>query len=646
MPAERKECTKPQVCGRYDISLSSFKRHKKGWANFKVEAGAAAKPEDYFLKIPSAGRPTFLSPDEEQLIAEMLAGMGDLACGKQADRTLALICRVADAVGNLHVRGSRQLFAKFMERNGMPAVAAAQSDATGLKVVKPSNLSKNRAKALTIEKFTKMFQIYVGMVERLREQGRLAANEWPDPECLFNTDEAHPGSGKFNAVVVGANTKRAFRLVDGEKVEWHASAVITTSAMGDLLRRCCGVVHQATGKTCGGDLAEGLPVSRFAPFFALTPGGGMDESSFLKLAKLFAGSVGKQQWDCSKPWNEQPGQGVYADFEPRPVFWLLDGHYSHTCPEVLSYCRDHDIHVLFTVAGASEVDQVCDCGIMACLQAEFGGALTEWKEQFPSIPFQQWNWNSVYTTALDSIQRNRRESMRSAWAKTGWYPYLGLKAANYDPKIFLTSAVLDDKGADHVDEQSDVPLQRQATEVIVLTSARPTDSKGAVIRKAAWDTLNQTVVKPAAEQRKVWQEIYGKKRARTTTTAVDESDDSDYESDVEADNTGFGAEGTSAAFIARRERQLYKRERKARRKAKTAEERKKKATEDLQLAMQQGIKIELRLESGTTIDDLTVADLKALLKARGGSTGGSGGSSGGSGGSTGGNLVDPDELFN
>lgn len=99
---------------QYDISLSSFKRHKKGWANFKVEAGAAAKPEDYFLKIPSAGRPTFLSPDEEQLIAEMLAGMGDLACGKQTDRTLALICRVADAVGNLHVKGSRSLFTKFM----------------------------------------------------------------------------------------------------------------------------------------------------------------------------------------------------------------------------------------------------------------------------------------------------------------------------------------------------------------------------------------------------------------------------------------------------------------------------------------------------------------------------------------------------
>ena len=103
---------------------------------------------------------------------------------------------------------------------------------------------------------------------------------------------------------------------------------------------------------------------------------------------------------------------------------------------------------------------------------------------------------------------------------------------------------------------------------------------------------------------------------------MDESDDSDYESDVEADNTGFGAEGTSAEFIARRERQLYKRERKARRKAKTAEEKKKKATEGLQLAMQQGIKIEQRLESGTSIDQLKVAELKALLKARGGSTAG------------------------
>ena len=42
--------------------------------------------------------------------------------------------------------------------------------------------------------------------------------------------------------------------------------------------------------------------------------------------------------------------------------------YSHTHEATMKYCRDHDVIVFFTVAGASEVDQVCDCGVMAATQ--------------------------------------------------------------------------------------------------------------------------------------------------------------------------------------------------------------------------------------------------------------------------------------
>ena len=574
-------------------------------------------PEDYFLQIRGIGRPTYLLPDEEQLIANMLSGLGKMTSGKDKTLTLKMICRVATAVGNPRVKGSARLFQAFIARS---KVAAKEEDGQALKHAKASNLSKLRAKALIRGRFVEMFTKFDAIITRLREQGRLGENELLDPDTIFNSDEAHPGQGNFNAVVVGADTERAFRIVEGEKVEWHASAVITTSGLGELVRPCCGVVHQATGKTCRGDLAEGLPVGRDAPFFALTPGGGMDEASFLDLAKIFAFCVGKQKWDCSQPWDNQPAADELG-FEPRPIMWLLDAHYSHTCPKVLEYCRDHDIIVFFTVAGASEIDQVCDCGIMACLQADFGSGLTQWRETHPSIPFEQWNWNTVYTAALRNISHNRGSSMRSAWAKTGWYPYVGLKAANYQNDIFLASAVLVDSGAQNVETVSDVPLVAQTTEVVTLSSARPGDSKAAVIRKAAYDAINTTVVKPVAELRHEYEKINKLKRMRTTTTANDD-DDEDDESDTEADNTRCGNEGTSAAFIGRRNRVHAKRQVKAQKKEEAAAAKQLKATDALNLAISEALVIEQRLDNGATVMQLKVTELKALLKARGGSISG------------------------
>ena len=58
--------------------------------------------------------------------------------------------------------------------------------------------------------------------------------------------------------------------------------------------------------------------------------------------------------------------------------------------------------------------------------------------------------------------------------------------------------------------------------------------------------MNTTLVKPAAEQRAVWEKINGAKKSRVRPADLDGDDD--------ADNTSHGAEGTSTRFIAARSR--------------------------------------------------------------------------------------------
>ena len=67
---------------------------------------------------------------------------------------------------------------------------------------------------------------------------------------------------------------------------------------------------------------------------------------------------------------------------------MLDGHFSHTFHKTLKLLKAHDVHVMFTAAGGSELDQVCDNGIMACVQATFGDYKAEWTSENPGCCFE------------------------------------------------------------------------------------------------------------------------------------------------------------------------------------------------------------------------------------------------------------------
>ena len=300
-----------------------------------------------------------------------------------------------------------------------------------MRVLKASNLSSQRAQAATPEKMAAQFTKLKGLYTKHEKQGRCEnENGHPSADQLFNTDEGHPGHAAYNAVGAGPDMGRVFRIVDGERVEYHASTVITTRGTGHLSEKLTGCIQQAPGgKTAAGHLAENLPTGRNAAFFAATACGGMTEEAFYVLAKVFIHEVGKATWDKSLAWNKQDESPWM--FERRPIYWLLDGHFSHTFWKTLQLLQDHDVHVVFSAAGGSELDQVCDNGIMACVQATFGDYKAEWTEKNPGCCFEPPDWNSVYMQTIEHIRLHKGSAMKSAWAKTGWFPFIGIKAANY-----------------------------------------------------------------------------------------------------------------------------------------------------------------------------------------------------------------------
>ena len=151
-----------------------------------------------------------------------------------------------------------------------------------------------------------MFNKCAAGIDKLRQQGRFASSPdgMPEPDTWNNTDEMSPESGKYGTYYVkmaggrrhSQKKRRVWRLKTGEHAPFHATGVITVCGDGTFKPKISGVVHQGGG---GGNGSLDLKLGSRS-FFHVTSSGHMDEVGFYKLARLFVGQVGKEDWDDSK----------------------------------------------------------------------------------------------------------------------------------------------------------------------------------------------------------------------------------------------------------------------------------------------------------------------------------------------------------
>ncbi len=577
-------------------ALKAWRRERRG------------KDGQYFESIRPPGRPTLLTPVEEQFAMETIDLSAQIAHGKDRRLGKDFVGELSKAVG-LGGGGSKE---------HLQGVRRRVTLANGNKITEQSasNMSTLRAKALTPEKHATMFNRYKQLLSELRDAGRFEDSlvpGMPDADTHYNTDEVSPEyCGKY-AKILCSGKLRKWRVKEGEHNPFHATGVVTVCGNGTFVGHASGVCHTSAA---GGTNAHSLNLWARC-FMWTTASGHMDEMGFLRLAELFIAAVGKEAWDASKPWNDQPAQRS-ASFESRPILWLLDGHYSHMYALALDKLADHDVHVFYTAAGSSEVDQVCDCGVMAHLQTAFGQALDDWRQRHPGFKWRPADWNEIFTAACATLRLKGGSAITSAWRKTGWYP-LNPHAENYPPELYNTAVTVDPRGAARMQANAPQvemlrPLEKEVPATVLRS--RVTGAQKIVIAKAAHDFFLQSTVIPAAQAKAEAEAILSSSKEKPL---VPEPDATASPTVIhERSVTACGAVGTREEFRANRRAGLNKRKALAQKKADSKRKREEEEVARRTKACHDGARLEALLLGGKELRELKVDELRTLILGRGG----------------------------
>lgn len=173
----------------------------------------------------------------------------------------------------------------------------------------------------------------------------------------------------------------------------------------------------------------------------------------------------------------------------------------------MKYLKDHDCHVFFTASGASETDQICDCGVMAHVQGAFAEYLGDWKFANPGKEFLPYHWNLVFQQACDHLGREGSKAIISACRKTGWYP-LNRNAENYEG-LYDISTVVDPRGAARLRDSNKAAgykeLRAAKHEQATMTEFKARKPDGGTerffMREKVVEWFTQSTVMPAAENK-------------------------------------------------------------------------------------------------------------------------------------------------
>ena len=360
-------------------------------------------------------------------------------------------------------------------------------------------------------------------------------------------------------------------------------------------------------------------------FIHCTPSGHMDEVGFYKFSNKFIAAVGKRLWDKNYAWDDQPasrGEEAYM-FEPRPIIWLLDAHYSHKYARALELLRDHDVHVFFTASGASEVDQICDCGVMAHGQAKFGEYAGDWNNKNPGKEFLPSHWNFIFQQTCDSLARDGSRAIISAARKTGWYPY-NRDAENYQ-QIKDVATFVDPQAGERMVAASKATgysemreTKHEQANVIEFKARKPDGGvERLMMREKAVGWFQESRVTPAKENLEMDLKILKGRQSKPVRKDPEPTDGEEALKKRHAD-TAFGAWGSAEEFIADCSEGLDLRLSKVDAAVTAKEKKEESARLKHEQASKAAVILEEAIAGGKTIPQLKNDELKALIVGRGG----------------------------
>lgn len=224
------------------------------------------------------------------------------------------------------------------------------------------------------------------------------------PSKIFNADETGVSSVHTNRLKVMSvkGKKQVGKLTSAERGK-NVTILLSINATGDLFVPPLFVFPRVR---MDNELKKDAPPGSI---FDGQPSGWITKDGFLKWLNLFVERVNPT--------------------EKEPVLLILDGHASHKDLEVITFAKDHHIHMLSLPPHTSHRLQPLDRTVMKPFKNAYHEACSLWMRQYPNIKISLKDIAGLVGVAFSKICR--MELAKSGFACTGIFPL--------NPNIFSDS---------------------------------------------------------------------------------------------------------------------------------------------------------------------------------------------------------------
>ena len=215
------------------------------------------------------------------------------------------------------------------------------------------------------------------------------------PSKIFNADETGVSSVHTNRLKVMSvkGKKQVGKLTSAERGR-NVTILLSVNATGDVFVPPLFVFPRVR---IDNDLKKDAPAGSI---FDGQPSGWITKDGFLKWLNLFVERVNPT--------------------EKEPILLILDGHASHKDLEVITFAKDHHIHMLSLPPHTSHRLQPLDRTVMKPFKNAYHEACSLWMRQYPNIKISLKDIAGLVGVAFSKICR--MELAKSGFACAGIFP--------------------------------------------------------------------------------------------------------------------------------------------------------------------------------------------------------------------------------
>lgn len=319
------------------------------------------------------------SDEQEQVLYAHIKNLDNQLMPLNKEEFLKLAYRFAEKLKIKHrfnkekLKAGKDFYYDFMKRH--PDLRLRTAESTSLQ----------RAVGFSKEQVDRFFDTFSQLMDKYKFS----------PSKIFNADETGVTSVHTNRLKVMSvkGKKQVGKLTSGERGR-NVTVLLSINAAGDMFIPPLFVFPRVR---MDNDLTKDAPAGSV---FDAQPSGWITKDSFLKWLVLFVERV--------NPTEESP------------ALLIVDGHSSHKDLDVITFAKQHHIHMLSIPPHTSHKLQPLDRTVMKPFKNAYHEACSCWMRQYPNIKITLKDIAGLVSSAFSRICR--MELAKSGFECTGIYP--------------------------------------------------------------------------------------------------------------------------------------------------------------------------------------------------------------------------------